>query len=111
MTEHPAFDFYAPRYGTEPRKLARTADPATSREAARAVDTTHLEAMVHREIHRRGSCIAADLLVHFNTFPYSSITARFKALQDKGLISCGPDTREGPSGRKQRVMRSLKDPQ
>ncbi len=97
-------------YGTEPYKLRRNDSPDTSHAAARAVNTTRLEAMVHREIHRRDGCIAADLLERFHGHPYSSITARFKALQDKGLISCGPETRTGPSGRQQRVMRSLATP-
>ncbi len=97
-------------YGTEPHKLRRNDDPATSDEAARKAETTHLERMVHREIARRGECIAADLVSHFVGYAYSSITARFKALEDKGLISCGPDVQRGPSGRNMRVMRSLREP-
>lgn len=98
-------------YGTDPHKLRRNDDPETSHEAAAKVDTTRLEKLVHREIAFRGQCIAADLVEYFSTLPYSSVTARFKALQDKGFISCGPDKRKGPSGRNQRIMRSLKDPE
>jgi hypothetical protein len=99
-------------YGTEPRKLARRDDPETSKAAAQSTDTTRLERLVHSAIyaHRSEGCIAADLLALFPNHAYSSITARFKALEDKGLISCGPDKRRGPSGRQQRVMRSLKEP-
>lgn len=102
-----------PTYGTEPHKLVRKDDPATSHEAADKADTTRLEAMMHRAIHRHGSdgCIAADLLRQFSDLSYSSVTARFKALKDKELISYGPDKRKGPSGRSQGVMRSIKDPE
>ena len=95
------------KFGTEPRKLHRRDDPDTSRVAAHSVDTTTLEQMVYDAIkaHRDG-CIANNLLDQFPDFAYSSITARFKALQDKGLIICGPDKRPGRSGRQQRVMRA-----
>lgn len=106
------FDYQPPErdYGTPAEALARRGDPSTSHAAAQKVDTTRLERMVHRQIHSYGAdgCIASDLLSA--DYAYSSITARFSALERKGLISCGPDKREGPSGRAQRVMRSLKEP-
>lgn len=63
--------------------------------------------MVHEAISRSGrdGCIAADLLSQFSYLPYSSVTARFCALERKGLIVRGPDKRQGPSGRAQFVMR------
>jgi hypothetical protein len=101
-----------PAYGTEPHKLVRKEDPETSHEAAEKVDTTKLEALVHRYIamYRQNGCIGADLVRAHPDMPYSSITARFKALEEKGFISCGPDKRPGPSGRNQRVMRSIREP-
>lgn len=106
-----------PAYGTEPRKLARADGAETSKQAAATVNTTSAEAMVHRAIHRFGAtgCIVGDLFEmarkgELGKHAYS-FTARLKGLQDKGFISAGPDTRPGPSGRKQRVMRSLKAPQ
>lgn len=96
-------------YGTEPHKLARREDPDTSKEAAKAIDTTRLERMVHEAIRSYGDrgCCAFQLLEHrFRDLPYSSVTARFSALERKGLITCGPDKRKGPSGRSQRVMRA-----
>lgn len=112
------FDFAAPAatakepgYGTDPRALARRDSPSTSHAAAGKVDATKLEAMVHRAIHAvPDGCTASDLLDYFGSFAYSSITARFSALERKGFISCGPDKRPGNSGRMQRVMRSLKQP-
>jgi len=97
-------------YGTDPNKLFRSGDPSTSEEAARSVDTTALERMVHRAIQEygRSGCIAADLLMQFDYLPYSSVTARFSALERKKFITCGPDKRRGPSGRNQRVMRDYK---
>lgn len=104
--------FDRPVYGTDPRKLVRSDAPATSFAAAYGVDTTKLERLVHRDIAAAGpdGCIAADVLSLHPGMPYSSITARFAALASKRLISCGPDTRPGPSGRRQRVMRSLQSP-
>jgi hypothetical protein len=95
-------------YGTDPHKLHRAGDPDTSAEAAHSVDTTYLERIVHKAIAASGAggCIAADLLAKFAHLPYSSVTARFSALERKGFITCGPDKRIGPSGRSQRVMRA-----
>jgi hypothetical protein len=95
-------------YGTEAYKLHRAEDPDTSAEAAHSLDTTYLERIVHEAIITSGAlgCISADLLGKFSYLPYSSVTARFSALERKGFISCGPDKRIGPSGRSQRVMRA-----
>lgn len=98
-------------YGTDPIELVRSDAPDTSVEAAFSVDTTYLERLVHKAIAEYGShgCIAADLLNRFSYLPYSSVTARFSALERKGHITCGPDKRRGPSGRSQRVMRATKE--
>lgn len=100
-----------PTYGTDAHKLARTEGPDTSHAAAQSVDTTALERMVHRAIarHSQSGCIADEVLDQFPGHAYSSITARFSALERKGLISCGPDKRKGRSGRGQRVMRSIRE--
>jgi hypothetical protein len=94
-------------YGAESfYKLVRRGDPETSYEAAATVDTTRLEKMVHNAIAAFPyGCIADDVLAQFPNHPYSSITARFSALERKKLITCGPDKRKGASGRNQRVMR------
>ena len=94
-------------FGTEPFKLARLNDPTTSHEAAQAVDTTRLEKMVYEAIksHPDG-CISDDILDMFPNFPYSSITARYRALLDKGFIEVS-GVKRGKFGRNQRVMRAL----
>lgn len=92
-------------FGTDPHTLVRRDDPATSHAAAQAVDTTALEQMVYEAIGTYpDGCIADDLLDRFYRYPYSSITARFKALIDKGFIEI-TGTRKGRSGRGQRVMK------
>ena len=94
-------------FGTEPFKLARLNDPTTSHEAAQAVDTTRLEKMVYEAIksHPDG-CISDDILDMFPNFPYSSITARYRALLDKGFIEVS-GVKRGRFGRNQRVIRAL----
>jgi hypothetical protein len=94
-------------FGTPTHHLYRKDDPQTSVDAAHSIDTTTLESMVYDGICASGDkgCIADELLEMFEGFRYSSITARFSALERKGLITCGPDKRCGVSNRKQRVMR------
>lgn len=93
-------------YGTEPHKLHRTDAVETSVDAAHSVDTTKLEQIVHEEIRRFGEhgCIADDILAAFPSHPYSSITARFSALINKGLVERTGERRKGRSGRGQSVM-------
>jgi len=64
-------------FGTIWKKLVRRNDPHTSQEAAKSVKTS---------------------------YPYSTVTARFRSLLDKGYIIDTGFTRPGRSGRKQRVL-------
>ena len=92
-------------FGTPAFKLARREDPTTSHQAAQAVDTTKLETMVYEAINGfPEGCISDQVLEKFPQYPYSSITARYKSLLDKGFIEI-TGTRVGRSGRKQRVMK------
>jgi hypothetical protein len=50
-------------------------------------------------------CISDEVRHALPDLAYSSVTARFRALIDKGLISVNGETRPGASGRQQRVMR------
>lgn len=90
-----------------PVHLARTGAPDTSHEAARSVNTSKLEKMVYGSVCRFGDsgCIQDDILEVFHGYPYSSITARFRSLLDKGLIIDTGARRPGRSGRNQRVLR------
>lgn len=96
-------------FGTPFFKLVRRHDPATSFEAALKIDTTKMEQMVYEAIAKSGEtgCISDNILDQFPHLPYSTITARYKSLVDKGFVEI-IGVREGKSGRKQRVMRAIK---
>ena len=95
-------------FGTEPFKLVRNQDPVTSHQAAQAVDTTKLESMVYEAIksHPEG-CISDEILEMYPNYPYSSITARYKSLLDKGFIEV-TGVKRGKFGRNQRIMKAVK---
>jgi DNA-binding transcriptional ArsR family regulator len=99
--------FKQPVFGTNPHKLVRKQDPDTSHAAAAGVDTKGLEQMVFSAIKSYGSfgCISDQILTQFSHLPYSSVTARYRALLDKGLIEDTGERRSGRSGKPQRVMR------
>jgi hypothetical protein len=85
--------------------LVRNQDPTTSHEAAQTVDSTKLEQIVYEAI--RGfpnGCISDEVLEALPEHRYSSVTPRYRALLDKGFIEI-TGTREGRSGKKQRVMK------
>ena len=95
--------------------LYRRDAPDTSIEAAEELDVTKREKMVLGAIKAlqaqagtlRG-CISDDVrnycTQHHNIHSYSSVTARYKSLEDKGLIEYTGEKRKGESGRNQRVM-------
>ena len=94
-------------FGTEAFKLVRKEDPTTSHEAAQTVDTTKLERIVYEAIQSfPNGCISDEVLEALPDHRYSSITPRYKALLQKGFIEI-TGTKEGRSGRNQRVMRAL----
>jgi len=94
-------------FGSPAFKLVRKEDPATSHQAAQVVDTTKLEQMVYEAIksHPEG-CISDEILEMYPNYPYSSITARYKSLLDKGFIEV-TGVRRGKFGRNQRIMKSI----
>jgi hypothetical protein len=95
-------------FGTPAFKLARRKDPVTSHQAAQAVDTTKLETMVYEAIKSfPEGCISDDILGMFPNYPYSSITARYRALLDKGFIEVS-GVKRGKFGRNQRIMQVKK---
>jgi hypothetical protein len=93
-------------FGTDPFYLVRQDDPDTSHEAARSVDTTKLERMVYEAIKGFGAngCISDSVRAIYPTYPYSSITARYRALLDRGMIVDTGIRKPGKSGRNQRVL-------
>jgi DNA-binding transcriptional ArsR family regulator len=99
--------FSSSELGTHPVKLARRDGPDTSHVAAKSVDTSKLERLVLETIKGFGEhgCISDDVLSAYSNLPYSSVTARYRALLDKGLIEDAGERRPGKSGKPQRVMR------
>ena len=95
-------------FGSPAFKLVRREDPTTSHQAAQVVDTTKLEQMVYEAIksHPEG-CISDEILEMYPNYPYSSITARYKSLLDKGFIEV-TGVKRGKFGRNQRIMRATK---
>ena len=98
-------DLFSRVFGTAEYKLYRPNDPETSKEAGRSIDTNRLEQLVYETIKGYGAagCISDDVRAAHPTLAYSSVTARFKALAEKGLIRYD-GRRKGASGRSQRVM-------
>jgi hypothetical protein len=93
-------------FGTPAFKLARREDPTTSHQAAQAVDTTKLETLVYEAIKGfPDGCISDEILAMYPNYPYSSITARYRALLDKGFIEVS-GVKRGKFGRNQRVMKA-----
>jgi len=93
------------QFGTIWKKLVRRKDPQTSKDAAKLVNTTKMEQVVYEVIasYPQG-CIQDEVLAQLMSYPYSTVTARFKALLDKGYIVDTGLTRPGKSGRNQRVL-------
>jgi hypothetical protein len=99
-------DTFNKLFGTDPSWLVRKKDPATSHEAARAVDSTKLERMVYEAIKSfPDGCISDEILAMYPNYPYSSITARYRALLDKDLIEVS-GVKRGKFGRNQRIMKA-----
>ncbi len=93
-------------FDTPAYKLARTHDPVTSHEAAQSVDTSHMEQVVLEAIQDFGAdgCISDQVLAKLSHHRYSTITARYKQLKEKGLVSVDHRKRKAISGRSQLIM-------
>ena len=95
-------------FGSPPFKLVRKEDPATSHQAAQLVNSTKLEQMVYEAIKSfPDGCISDEILQMYPQYPYSSITARYRALLDKDLIEVS-GVKRGKFGRNQRIMKAIK---
>ena len=93
-------------FGSPPFKLARKDSPETSKQAALLVNTTNLEQLVYETIATfPNGCIQDEVLAKLPHKPYSSVTARFKGLLEKGYIEDTGLTRAGLSGKQQRILR------
>lgn len=93
-------------FETPAYKLYRKTDPETSREAAESLGVTDMEAVVASIIREFGATGAisdqvVDALPHLR---YSTITARYKQLKEKGIICVDDRKQKAASGRQQFVM-------
>ena len=102
-------DMFDLPFGTDPKKLARRGDPHTSHAAAKATDTAKWEQIVLEAIRSFGTRgaiqddVTAWVTENYGAQPYSTVTARFKALEEKGYIIYTGETRKSKSGRQSRV--------
>ena len=93
-------------FDTPAFKLARSRDPSTSHDAADKLDVNKMERIVLAAITSFGSsgCISDDVLDILPAYRYSTVTARYKQLKEKGLIFVDTRKRKGKSGRQQLIM-------
>lgn len=96
------------KFGTSAKKLVRRKGSDTSWVAAALLNTSELEEMVYHTIKSYGQagCIQDDVLRRHKSYPYPTITARFRALLDAGLIQDTGERRIAATGRSQRVLRA-----
>jgi len=87
-------------------KLVRNDDPSTSHDAAEQLDVSKMERIVLAAITSFADkgCISDDVLNIIPNHRYSTVTARYKQLKEKGLIFVDNRKRKGESGRQQLVM-------
>jgi len=86
-------------------KLVRKNDPRTSYAAANNIDVSQMERIVLHTIDMfEDGCISDDVLETIPQYRYSTVTARYKQLKEKGLVIVDGTTRKGASGRQQLVM-------
>ena len=93
---------------TELYKLYRNDADTTSIEAAEKINVTKMEDIVYHVIDDFGTsgCIQDQVLEKLPYYSYSTVTARFKALEEKNMIVRCPTKAKGRSGRNQRIMMS-----
>jgi len=93
-------------FDTPAYKLVRRGDPQTSREAAEQLDVSKMERKVLAAITTFGAagCISDEVLELLHNDRYSTVTARYKQLKEKGLIVTDDRKRKANSGRQQLVM-------
>lgn len=78
----------------------------TSVDAAHSIDANYLEKQVFDVINSFGpeGCISDQVRDELDWLAYSSVTARYSSLINKGLIYRTGKQRKGNSGRMQSVM-------
>ena len=87
-------------------KLVRNEDPSTSHAAAESLDANRMEQIVLEAIQEFGvtGCISDEVLSRLPHYGYSTVTARYKQLKEKGLVIVDHRKRTAISGRSQLIM-------
>lgn len=87
-------------------KMYRTSDPVTSKEAAESLDVNAMERIVLQAIESFGAdgCISDQVQDKLAGYGYSTVTARYKPLKEKGLVIVDDRKKKGRSGRGQLMM-------
>jgi predicted transcriptional regulator len=93
-------------FDTPAFKLVRRDDPDTSHDAAESLPVNDMERIVADTIAKFGATGAisdqiVDALPHLR---YSTITARYKQLKEKGIICVDDRKQKAESGRQQHIM-------
>ena len=93
-------------FDTPAYKLYRQTDPQTSREAAQSLEVSAMERTVAEAIKgfRAAGCISDQVLDALPQHRYSTVTARYKQLKEKGIIFVDDRKAKGVSGRGQLIM-------
>ena len=93
-------------FDTPAYKLYRQTDPQTSREAAQSLEVSDMERAVAEAIKgfRAAGCISDQVLDALPQHRYSTVTARYKQLKEKGIICVDERKMKGASGRGQLMM-------
>jgi inorganic pyrophosphatase/exopolyphosphatase len=95
-------------FGTNPKQMARTQDPDTSKEAAETVQSAQLEQLVYEVIKEfPNGCTSEEVERALYQYRSHSITPRFAPLLRKGLIVDTGFRKKSASGRSQRVVRAV----
>ena len=93
-------------FDTPAYKLYRKEDPETSKEAAKSLGVSEMESVVASTIREFGAagCISDQVVDALPHYRYSTITARYKQLKEKGIICVDDRKIKAESGRNQLVM-------
>ena len=93
-------------FDTPAYKLYRKEDPETSKEAAKSLGVSEMESVVASTIRDFGAagCISDQVVDALPHYRYSTITARYKQLKEKGIICVDDRKIKAESGRNQLVM-------
>jgi len=99
-------DLFDVPFGSPAKSHVRREDPATSKLAAKSIDSKTLELRVYDAICKfPNGCISDDVVRMIPEHGVQTITPRFAKLIKKGFIEDTGEQRRGAAGRMQRVMR------